>query len=249
MQIDTMANIFVGGAFLFLYCSGGNPVNGPLPANASFEKRMQRRFDPYCKGIIAACLAMLGMQAMFGSTSGMDSLQDAIMEMAVLMALPLLAVIILPFTMGFGVILRITPLPTYAVHILTGSLSAIALPCAAALMGRGPLTAPNMLMFSLAGIPPLAGFWAKWYTFGAAVEAGLIWLLVIATVAAVISAFYYLRLVKIMVFDDAADEFDGPMGGEFRVVLGLSAAVMLLFVVGGLGITEMAADAATIYAR
>jgi len=107
----------------------------------------------------------------------------------------------------------------------------------------------TILMFSLAGIPPLAGFWAKWYTFGAAVEAGLIWLLVIATVAAVISAFYYLRLVKIMVFDDAADEFDGPMGGEFRVVLGLSAAVMLLFVVGGLGITEMAADAATIYAR
>lgn len=107
----------------------------------------------------------------------------------------------------------------------------------------------TVLMFSLAGIPPLAGFWAKWYSFGAAVEAGLIWLLVIATVAAVISAFYYLRLVKIMVFDDPADSFDGPMGGEFRAVLGLSAAVMLLFVIGGLGITEMAADAATIYAR
>ncbi len=107
----------------------------------------------------------------------------------------------------------------------------------------------TILMFSLAGIPPLAGFWAKWYTFGAAVEAGLIWLLVIATIAAVISAFYYLRLVKIMVFDEAADAFDGPMGGEFRVVLGLSAAVMVLFVIGGLGITEMAADAATIYAR
>lgn len=107
----------------------------------------------------------------------------------------------------------------------------------------------TVLMFSLAGIPPLAGFWAKWYTFGAAVEAGLIWLLIIGTIAAVISAFYYLRLVKIMVFDDAADAFDGPMGGEFRIVLGLSAAVMLLFVIGGLGITEMAADAATIYAR
>ncbi len=107
----------------------------------------------------------------------------------------------------------------------------------------------TVLMFSLAGIPPLAGFWAKWYTFGAAVEAGLIWLLVIATVAAVISAFYYLRLVKIMVFDEAAEGFDGPMGGEFRAVLGLSAAVMILFVIGGLGVTEMAADAATIYAR
>ena len=110
----------------------------------------------------------------------------------------------------------------------------------------------TILMFSLAGIPPLAGFWAKWYTFGAAVaveDGKLVWLLVIATVAAVISAFYYLRLVKIMVFDEAVDEFDAPMGGEFRVVLGVSAAVMLLFVVGGLGITEMAADAASIYAR
>ncbi len=109
-----------------------------------------------------------------------------------------------------------------------------------------------ILMFSLAGIPPLAGFWAKWYTFGAAIavdDGKLVWLLVVATIAAVISAFYYLRLVKIMVFDDAADGFDGPMGGEFRAVLGLSAAVMVLFVIGGLGITEMAADAATIYAR
>ncbi len=107
----------------------------------------------------------------------------------------------------------------------------------------------TILMFSLAGIPPLAGFWAKFYTFGAAVEAGLIWLLVIATVAAVISAFYYLRLIKIMVFDEAADEFDSPMGGEFRIVLGVSAAVMLFFVVGGLGITGMAENAAMIYAR
>ncbi len=107
----------------------------------------------------------------------------------------------------------------------------------------------TILMFSLAGIPPLAGFFAKFYSFGAAVEAGLIWLLVIATVAAVISAFYYLRLVKIMVFDDAVEEFDGPMGGEFRAVLGVSAAVMVLFVIGGLGITEMAAEAALVYAK
>lgn len=107
----------------------------------------------------------------------------------------------------------------------------------------------SILMFSLAGIPPLAGFWAKWYVFQAAVEAELIWLLLVATVAAVVSAFYYLRLIKIMVFDDSEVEFDTPMGREFRVVLGLSAAVMVLFVVGGLGVTQMAADAATIYAR
>lgn len=107
----------------------------------------------------------------------------------------------------------------------------------------------SVLMFSLAGIPPLAGFWAKWYVFGAAVEAGLIWLLIIATVATVISCFYYLRLVKIMLFDEEAAAFDPPANRSFGTVLGLSAAFMVLFVIGGLGVTEMATNAAAIYAR
>ena len=107
----------------------------------------------------------------------------------------------------------------------------------------------SVLMFSLAGIPPLAGFWAKWYVFGAAVQSGLIWLLIIAVVGTVISCFYYLRLVKIMLFDDEAPAFDAAPGRSYGVVLGASAAFMVLFVVGGLGVTEMAADAAAIYAR
>jgi len=105
------------------------------------------------------------------------------------------------------------------------------------------------LMFSLAGIPPLAGFWAKFYVFQAAVDAGLIWLLMVAVIATVISCFYYLRLVKIMVFDEPADSFDGPMRVEHRLALVASAVLVFAFVVGGLGVPEMAAEAASTFAR
>ena len=60
-----------------------------------------------------------------------------------------------------------------------------------------------MLMFSLAGIPPLAGFWAKWYVFLAAVKAGLWPLAIIGVIASVVGCYYYLRIVKVMFFDDA----------------------------------------------
>ena len=81
----------------------------------------------------------------------------------------------------------------------------------------------GLLMFSLAGIPPLAGFWAKWYVFLPAIKAGLYPLSVIGVVTSVIGAFYYLRIVKIMFFDEAAEAFepnedkticrDGALGG------------------------------------
>jgi NADH-quinone oxidoreductase subunit N len=87
-----------------------------------------------------------------------------------------------------------------------------------------------MLLFSLAGIPPLAGFFAKFYVFLAAVQAGLYVLAVIGVLASVVGAYYYLRIVKIMYFDDPAPVFD-PMAPELRVVLGLSGIFILLFVV------------------
>jgi NADH-quinone oxidoreductase subunit N len=65
-----------------------------------------------------------------------------------------------------------------------------------------------MFMFSLAGIPPLAGFWAKWYVFLAAVNAKLYWLAVIGVVISVVGAYYYLRLVKIMYFDEPKPAFE-----------------------------------------
>ena len=61
-----------------------------------------------------------------------------------------------------------------------------------------------MLLFSLAGIPPLAGFFAKYYVFLAAIEAGLYALAVIGVLASVVGAYYYLRIVKIMYFDEPA---------------------------------------------
>jgi NADH-quinone oxidoreductase subunit N len=86
-----------------------------------------------------------------------------------------------------------------------------------------------MLLFSLAGIPPLAGFFAKFYVFLAAVQAGLYALAVIGVVASVVGAYYYLRIIKIMYFDEPAPRFE-PMAVELRVILGVSGAFTLLFV-------------------
>ena len=65
----------------------------------------------------------------------------------------------------------------------------------------------SMLMFSVMGIPPLLGFFGKLFAFWPAVEAGLVWLVVLALIASVIGAFYYLRIIKSMWFDDVAHEF------------------------------------------
>ncbi|WP_421723717.1 NADH-quinone oxidoreductase subunit NuoN [Bauldia sp.] len=100
-----------------------------------------------------------------------------------------------------------------------------------------------MLLFSLAGIPPLAGFFAKFYVFLAAIDAGLYVLAVIGVLASVVGAYYYLRIVKIMYFDEPAAGFE-PMSGELRVVLGLSSAFVLLFAVFGGEIGSAAARAA-----
>ncbi|EHK56623.1 NADH-quinone oxidoreductase subunit N, partial [Allomesorhizobium alhagi] len=73
----------------------------------------------------------------------------------------------------------------------------------AGLSSTNPMMATilTILMFSLAGIPPLAGFWAKWYVFLAAIDAGLYALAVIGVLASVVGAYYYLRIIKIMWFD------------------------------------------------
>ena len=75
-----------------------------------------------------------------------------------------------------------------------------------------------VLMFSLAGIPPLAGFFAKFYVFLAAIKAGLYVLAVIGVLTSVVGAYYYLLIVKIMYFDDPTQSFE-PMPGEQAAVL------------------------------
>jgi NADH-quinone oxidoreductase subunit N len=85
-----------------------------------------------------------------------------------------------------------------------------------------------MLLFSMAGVPPLAGFFAKFYVFLAAVQAELFALAVLGVLASVVGAYYYLLIVKIMYFDEPAGAFD-PMGGELGTILGLSGLAVLLF--------------------
>jgi NADH-quinone oxidoreductase subunit N len=87
-----------------------------------------------------------------------------------------------------------------------------------------------MLLFSLAGIPPLAGFFAKFYVFLAAIQAGLYPLAVIGVLASVIGAYYYVRIIKVMYFDEPVGRFQ-PMPAELRLVLGVSGAFILLYVV------------------
>ncbi len=104
-----------------------------------------------------------------------------------------------------------------------------------------------MLMFSLAGIPPLAGFFAKFYVFYAAVEAHLYWLAVIGFVTSVIAAFYYLQIVKIIYFDEPAASFDRP-APVLRAVLAVSGLVVLfLFAYPGPLVTAAAAAAKSLF--
>jgi NADH-quinone oxidoreductase subunit N len=94
-----------------------------------------------------------------------------------------------------------------------------------------PMLAAAMaiFMFSLAGIPPLAGFFAKIYVFLAAIEAGLVELAVIGVLASVVGAYYYIRIVKVMYFDETKEAFDRPVGREFAVIIGGAAVFNLVF--------------------
>ncbi len=85
-----------------------------------------------------------------------------------------------------------------------------------------------MLLFSLAGIPPMAGFFAKFYVFTAAIEAKLYYLAVLGVIASVIGAYYYLRIIKIIYFDQPKGAFE-TMTPALKGVLALSSAVVLVF--------------------
>ena len=85
-----------------------------------------------------------------------------------------------------------------------------------------------MLLFSLAGIPPLAGFFAKFYVFLAAIHANLYPLAVLGVLASVVGAYYYLRIIKIMYFDEPAENFE-PMPVALKSVLGVSGIIVILF--------------------
>ncbi len=100
-----------------------------------------------------------------------------------------------------------------------------------------------MLMFSLAGVPPLGGFFAKYYVFLPAVDAGLYGLAVIGVLASAISAFYYLRVVKVMYFDEPAPGFDrAPF--SVRAILAGSTVFLLGFWIYPAPVVDAASAAA-----
>jgi NADH-quinone oxidoreductase subunit N len=99
------------------------------------------------------------------------------------------------------------------------------------------------LMFSMAGIPPLAGFFAKYFVFVAAIEAKLYALAVIGVLSSVVGAYYYLRIVKLMWFDEAKGEF-ARISGELRLVFCLSGLFVTAYVLIGGPIGTAASAAA-----
>jgi NADH-quinone oxidoreductase subunit N len=101
-----------------------------------------------------------------------------------------------------------------------------------------------ILMFSLAGIPPLAGFFAKFYVFMAAIDAHLYTLAIIGVVTSVVGAYYYLRIVKIIYFDEPAPAFDRVIGPSLGTVLALASVFTLFFVVGAAPMVTAATAAA-----
>ena len=108
----------------------------------------------------------------------------------------------------------------------------------------GRALAMLILLFSLAGVPPLLGFFGKFYVLRAAYEGGLVWLAVAGVVASVIGAFYYLRIVYYMYFGQEGAHLDMARSRVQWVFLMASAAVMLLGIVNMFGVEAMAQAAA-----
>ena len=86
-----------------------------------------------------------------------------------------------------------------------------------------------IILFSLAGIPPLAGFFAKFYVFIAVIESKMYMLAIIGLLSTVISAFYYLRIIKIIYFDDANKSFDKIKNLGISTTLFLSTLILISF--------------------
>jgi NADH-quinone oxidoreductase subunit N len=88
-----------------------------------------------------------------------------------------------------------------------------------------------LFMFALAGIPPLSGFWAKYYVFQAGINAGLTWLVVIGVVSSAISAFFYLRVIMVTYLQEPAAREEAPEGGRPQVALGFALGVAAVLTV------------------
>ncbi len=85
------------------------------------------------------------------------------------------------------------------------------------------------ILFSLAGIPPLAGFFAKFYIFMSVIESGMFGLAIVGLVTTVVSAFYYIRIVKIMYFDESKKPFENFKDVSIHGSLILSSMILIAF--------------------
>ncbi len=101
-----------------------------------------------------------------------------------------------------------------------------------------------IFMWSMAGIPPFAGFWSKWMVFSVAIDKGMIALSVIGVLTSVVSAFYYLRVIKVMYFDEPADGLDRSISAPVALVMGLATLAILLFNLVPAGLFSSATAAA-----
>ncbi len=88
----------------------------------------------------------------------------------------------------------------------------------------------SIFMFSMAGIPPLAGFLGKLYVFQAAIQVELYALAIIGVLASVVGAYYYIRIIKVMYFDDPVDELDRGISLEMKTILVVTGVVIIFFV-------------------
>jgi NADH-quinone oxidoreductase subunit N len=88
-----------------------------------------------------------------------------------------------------------------------------------------------IILFSLAGIPPLAGFFAKFYIFKAVIEQSMYFLAIVGLLSTVIAAFYYLRVIKIMYFDKEKEKYDQDHNIWLKFSLTFSTILILLYFV------------------
>ena len=96
-----------------------------------------------------------------------------------------------------------------------------------------------IILFSLAGIPPMAGFFAKFYVFAAVIKQEMYFLAIIGLLAAVISAFYYLRIIKIIYFDPEREKYDSDHSIGLKISLALSTLLILLYFIYPSGLLEI----------
>lgn len=110
----------------------------------------------------------------------------------------------------------------------------------------GMALALMLFMFSMAGIPPLAGFFGKFFVFAAAIQAELYYLALVGALSSVVSAFYYLRIIKVMYFDEGEETIDPVEGRAMKGIMAVTALAVVAFVLVPQTVAEYTAQAASV---